>query len=225
MPATLDLRHEGLGYTGNFARPTFELWGAGGIIVRQIYEALSPYKVSLQNFKLAAALSSAADTVLTVQVGSTVLKLSFEKIDVTFTGFSEEEFQAIPKFLQASTIWLGKAVPDFQFSSHQIQYFSHSFLKEGSVDEFLKATSPKPLKSTGFDLGTGAIFHRSVPEKKWVTQLTLDRSQYIPGSLFIGLSIRIETGPVNYDSLLVEGRSYFAEVLGELGLRLPDSSQ
>ncbi len=225
MPATLDLRHESLGYTGNFARPTFELWGAGGIIVSQLYDALSPYRVNLQNFKLAGALPSAADTVLTVQVGSTVLKFSFEKIEVTFTGFSEEEFQAIPKFLEASTIWLGKAVPGFLFSSHQIQYFSHSFLKEGSVDEFLKATNPKPLRSAGFDLGTGAIFHHSVPEKKWVTQLTLDRSQYIPGSLFIGLSIGIETGPVNYDSLLGEGRAYFANALGELGLSLPNSSR
>ncbi len=224
MPTTLDLRHETLGYTGNFARPTFELWGAGGVIVRQIYEALSPYKVSLQNFQLASALSSAADTILTVQVGSTLLKFSFEKVDVTFTAFSEEEFQAIPNFLNASTAWLGRSVPDFQFSTHQIQYFSHSFLKEASADEFLKATNPKKLKSAGFDLGTGAIFHRSVPQKKWVTQLILDRSQSIPGALFIGLSIRIEAGLVNYDSLLVEGRTYFGEFLGELGLTLPDSS-
>lgn len=222
MPATLDLRHESLLYTGNFARPTFELWGAGGTIVRQLYEALSPYKVSLQSFQLAAALSSAADTVLTVHIGSTVLKFSFEKIDVTFTGFNEKEFQDIPKFLQASTVWLGKIVPDFLFGSHEVQYFSHSFLKEASVDDFLRTTSPRTMKSAGFDLGTGAILHRSVPERKWVTRLMLDRSQYIPGALFVGLSIRIETGVVDYESLLAQGRGYFLESVDQLGLSLPD---
>jgi hypothetical protein len=222
MPATLDLRHESLLYTGNFARPTFELWGAGGVVVRHIYEALSPYQVKLQNFQLSAALASAADTILTVNIGSTVLKFSFEKIEASFAGFSEEEFQRIPKFLQTSTAWLSKVVPDFLFGSHQIQYFSHSFLKGTSVDEFLKARSPKTLKLAGFDLGTGVIFHRSVPEKKWVTQLTLDRSQFMQGALFVGLLIRIETGVIDYESLLAQGREYFQEMIDGLELTLPD---
>jgi hypothetical protein len=222
MPATLDLQQETLTYTGNFARPTFELWGAGGIIVRETYEALSPYKVSLQNFQLAGALSSAADTVLTIHVGSTVLKFSFVKIDVSFTGFSEEEFQGIPKFLQASTGWLGKVMPNFLFASHEIQYFSHSLLKDASVDDFLRSTYPRSPKSAGFDLGTGVIFHRSVPERKWVTRLMLDKSQYIPGALFVGLSIKIESGSLDYESLLNQGRAYFQESIGQLGLSLPD---
>lgn len=222
MPATLDLRHEGLTYTGNFARPAFELWGAGGIIVRAIYEALSPYKVSLQSFQLASTLPTAADAILTVSVGSTVLKFSFVKIEVSFTGFSEEEFQGIPSFLKASTDWLIKAVPRFSFASHEVQYFSHSFLKEASVDDFLRTVNPRAIKSAGFDLGAGAIFHRSVPERKWVTRLMLDKSQYIPGALFVGLLIKIEGGPTDYDSLLEQGRGYFQESIGELGLILPN---
>jgi len=222
MPAILDLRHESLSYAGNFARPTFELWGAGGTIVREIYEALSPYKVSLQNFQLASALSTAADPILTLNIGSTVLKFSFVKIDVSFTSFSEEEFQGIPKFLKASTDWLNKAMPSFSFASHEVQYFSHSFLKEESVDDFLRTVNPRPIKSAGFDLGTGAIFHRSVPERKWVTRLMLDRSQFIPGALFVGLSIRIESALADYESLLMQGRGYFQESIGELGLMLPD---
>jgi hypothetical protein len=224
MPATLDLHHESLIYAGNFVRPAFELWGAGGTIVREIYEALSPYKVSLQNFQLAPTLSTAADAILTVNVGNTVLKFSFVKIDVSFTSFSEEEFQGIPRFLKASTDWLAKAVPRFSFVSHEVQYFSHSFLKEASVDDFLRTVNPRTMKSAGFDLGAGAIFHRSVPERKWVVRLMLDRSQYIPGALFVGLSIRIESGLVDYESLLTQGRGYFQESIGELGLILPDQA-
>lgn len=224
MPAILDLQQETLIYTGNFARPIFELWGAGGTIVREMYEALSPYKVNLQNFQLAGALASAADTVLTVQIGSTILKLSFVKVDVSFTGFSEEEFQGIPKFLQASTGWLSKVIPDFVFASHEFQYFSHSFLKDASVDDFLRTTYPRTVKSAGFDLGTGVVFHRSVPERKWVTRLMLDRSQYIPGALFVGLSIKIETKLLDYESLLIQGRGYFQESIAPLGLTLPDTA-
>ncbi len=224
MPATLDLRHESLIYTGNFSRPAFELWGAGGIVIREIYEALSPYKVGLQNFLLSPSLTTAADNILTVNVGSTVLKFSFVKVDVSFSGFSEEEFQGIPKFLRASTAWLSKKVPDFLFGSHEVQYFSHSFLKEGPVDDFLRATTSRTLKSAGIDLGTGTTFHRSVPDRKWITRLMLDKSQYIPGALFLGLSIKIESGLVEYDSLLEQGREYFQESIAELGLNLPDTA-
>ncbi len=219
MSSILDIRYESLAYTARFARPPFELWGAGGKVVREIYEALAPYKVTLRHFQLSSSISSAADTIVTVQMGTTVLKFSFEKIEVSFSGFSDEEFRGIPKFLQLSTGWLGK---EFQFASHEVAYFMHSVLKEKDVDEFLGTINPNPIKSAGINLGDGAIFNRAVPDKSWITQLTIDRSQHVPGALFIGLNITIVTGLIRYESLLVEAREYFANAIGELGLAVPD---
>jgi hypothetical protein len=224
MPATLDFRQESLGYTGTFERPALELWGAGGNVIGRLHEALAPYKVGLQNFHLSPTLPTAADPMLTVNVGTTVLKFSFEKIDVAFTNFTEEELQGIPTFLDLTTNWLTKAVPSFAFSSHQVQYYSHSFLKESPVEDYLRLRSQKGSSLPGFDLGTGVIQHRSIPERKWVTQLIVDRSQLIPGALFISLFIRIESGKLEYGALLAEGRKFFETAVGELGLVVPPSS-
>lgn len=224
MPASLDLRHESLGYTGNFERPALELWGSGGAIIGKLHEALSPYKVNLQNFHLSPTLPTAADPVLTVNVGTTVVKFSFEKIEVAFTNFSEEEFLGIPAFLDLSTKWLNKALSSFAFSSHQVQYYSHSFLKESPVEDYLKSRTRGTSKLPGFDLGSGVILHRSIPERKWVTQLIVDRSQFIPGALFISLLIKIESNALEYESLLVEGRRFFESAVGELGLVVPSVS-
>lgn len=219
MPATLDIRQESLSYTAMFARPPLGLWGAGGRIVSEFYKALEPYNVTLRNITLNPGTPTAADTVITVHIGSTVLKFSFEKIEVAFSNFTEQEFQGIPKFLRSSTSWLQK---DFPFASHQAIYFCHSFLKERAVDEFLKGINADLVKSAGVNLGNGAIMYRAVPEKAWTTQLTIDKSQHFPGGLFIGFKIAIANAVVSYDSLLTEGREYLQNALGDLGLVLPE---
>jgi hypothetical protein len=221
MAATLDIRHESLAYTAKFARPPFSLWGLGGRIVGGIYEALAPYGITLQNIQLSPSAPTPADTLVTVQLGTTVLKFSYEKIEISFSGFGEEEFRAIPKFLGLATGWLQK---EFPFASHQAFYFCHALLKEGGTDDFLKRISPNPIKSAGIDLGSGTVFYRAVPERSWTTQLTLDKSQHIPGGLFIGLKVAIASGTVNYDSLLTQGAEYLRNALGDLGLALPQPS-
>jgi hypothetical protein len=145
MAATLDLRTEALRYTATFAHPPFALWGQGARIVGGIYDALLPYNVTLRNIQVLGNVPTAADTMVTVTIGSTVLKFSFEKVEVTFTGFSEQEFQGIPNFLETSTAWIRK---EFPFASHEAFYFTHSLLKGTGVDEFLK-TVTMPLKSAG----------------------------------------------------------------------------
>lgn len=221
MATILDLQTESLRYTARFARPPFELWGQGGRIVGGLYDALKPYNVTLRNIQVSGSVPTAADVVVTVQLGSTVLKISFERIEIAFAGFTEEEFNGIPQFIQTATGWIQK---DYAFASHEAFYFSHSFLKAVTTDEFLKTISPNPIKSAGTDLGTGMSFYRSVPEKHWMTRLTLDRSQSIAGGLYIGLDLAVASGTVDYASLLSEGRAYFINVIGELGLALPSDS-
>lgn len=223
MSIALDLQHESLAYTANFRRPPFELWGGGGGgVVRALYDALSPYNITLQQIQLSPSLSTAGDAVVTVRLRQTVLKFSYEKIEVSFNEFSESEFQAIPKFLNAATGWLTQDAPRATFASHYVQYFSHSALKDKPVDEFLLGLNPKPILSEGINLGGGVIFNHVVPSKNWIVQLTIDRSQFIAGALFIGLSIRVESPKVEYDSLLVEGRELFGKAIAQCGLSLPE---
>lgn len=219
MTATLDIRHESLAYTAKFARPPLALWGAGGRIVGGFYEALAPYNVTLRNIQVSPSVPTAADPVVTVQLGTTVLKFSFEKVEVAFSNFSEEEFRGIPRFLQVSTGWLER---EFPFASHEAFYFSHSFLKDVAVDEFLTTINPDAVRSAGVDLGSGAVFYRAIPDKSWTTKLTIDKSQHFSGALFIGLNITVANGRVNYESLLTEGREYFVQALAALGLALPE---
>ena len=219
MATTLDIRHESLSYSAKFARPPFDLWGHGGRIVGGIFEALAPYSVTLRNIQVSSSVPTAADTVVSAQIGTTTLKFSFEKVEVAFTKFTEDEFRGIPKFLQLSTGWIQK---DFPFVSHDVVYFSHSFLKGMAVEEFLKTLNTNPIKSAGIDLGSGVTFYRAVPAKLWTTKLTIDKSLLFSGALYIGLSIAVASGTVDYESLLAEGREYFVNALAELGLTLEE---
>jgi hypothetical protein len=224
MPIALDIQQESLAYTGQFLRPPLELWGAGGTVIRHLTEALEPYKVTLDNFQLNPSMASAADTVFTVRLGSTVLKFSFTKIEVGFSGFSETEFQGIPLFLNAATGWLTREPYAVKYASHQVQYFSHSFLSGAGVEDFLREVNPKSISSEGLNLGGGAIFHHLLPDRQWRTQLTIDRSTVVPGALFVGLLIQIQNSDIGYESLLAQGREFFVKAIGEFGLIVPEPS-
>jgi hypothetical protein len=164
MPATIDIRHELLTYTAVYERPAFALWGNGGAIVRGFHDALTPYRVTLRDFQITSHTATAADPVVTFAVGSAIVKFAFGSLEVTFSNLNEEVLRSLPGFLDALTSWL-KKIPDFKFGSHGFVYYQHSFLKGTTVDEFLSKFSPKKIELPGVDLGSGAIFNRSVPER------------------------------------------------------------
>jgi hypothetical protein len=221
MPTTIDIQHELLTYTGFFDQPTLSLWGNGGTIVRGFYEAFASYNMTLRNFQIHGTTPTPADPIVTVTVGSAIVKFSFESIEVTFTSLSEQELRNIPTFLGASISWLKKAVPEFKFRSHSIAYFQHSLLKGATVEKILAAVGPKKLDLPGVDLGSGLIINRSVPEKYWTTQLVIDRSAAFPGGLFLSVNIKVGTGAVEYGKLFEEGMSFYADILRVLGLESP----
>lgn len=220
MPATIDIQHEVLTYSAVFERPALNLWGNGGAIVRGFLDSLAPFNVTLRNFQIHTT-ASPADPVVTVTSGSATVKFSFSSIEVTFANLNEEVMRGLPRFLDASTSWLKTAVPDFKLSSHGFVYYQHSFLKGTTIDQFLSKFSPKKIELPGVDLGSGAIFNRSVPERYWTTQTTLDRSAAFPGALFLGLSIKIGTGLVDYEKLFAEAMSYYEATLKGLDLESP----
>jgi len=219
MPITLDIRYESLGYHAKFAHPPFDLWGQGKQIVGAIYDGLAPYKVALGNIRLSPTVSTASEPVVTVNLGKTVLKFSFEKVEVAFSNFSQGEFRDIPNFLKHATGWLPK---EFPFVSHQAVYFLHCFLPGIAIDEFLSNLNKSTVKLEGIDLGSGAVFYRAIPKKQWITKVTIDRSQHFTGGLFIGMDITVANGIVDYDLLLTDGLEYFTNALSEFGLCLPN---
>ena len=219
MTTTLNIQHESLTYTGVFDRPVLGLWGNGGTIVRGFYEAYAPYSVTLRNFQIHGNQPNPADPIVTVTVGSVIVKFSFESIEVTFTNLSEQELQSIPRFLDTSTSWL-KKVPDFKFRSHSFNYFQHSVPKGTTVEKILTAIGPKK-ELPGLDLGSGAIFNRSIPERYWTTQLILDKSAAISGGLFLGFNVKIGIGSVEYGKLFQEAMAFYAENMKVLDLETP----
>ena len=97
MPATIDIRYESLTYTAFFAQPPLSLWGRGGDVAKAMYDAFSPYGVTLRNIQITGYTPTAAETVFTVQFGTAVLKFSFEKVEFAFSSLTEEDLRKLPE--------------------------------------------------------------------------------------------------------------------------------
>ena len=224
MPFQLDLRHETLKYTGQYARPTLELWGSGGVIIKGLLDALGPHGVTLQQIEVSGSLPNASETVVTAHVpGIGAVKFGFDKIELNFANFSPEFFEAMPSTMNALVDWIAKAVSDFKFASHHFFYFSHSFVKDATPQEVLKALNVRELRSAGISVGNGAIYNYAVPSKNWDTQLLIDKSQYLAGGLYVSLDVRIHTGEIDYGQVMMNSRKYLADALAELDLVIPET--
>jgi hypothetical protein len=225
MPFQLELRHEVLGYTGHYARPALELWGSGGVIIQGMLDALGPHGVRLQHIQVTGSGANASETLVTAQVPSVgTVKFAFDKLEFNFANFTQAFFEAIPKTMDGLVAWMVKAVPDFKFASHKFSYFCHSFVKDSTPQEALRAVNARELKSAGISLGNGAIFNYTVPSKSWQTQLLIDKSHHLVGGLFISLELQIHTGKIDYAQVVLDGRKYLADALAELGLMIPEAS-
>ncbi len=224
MPFELDLQHEALNYVGRYARPTLELWGSGGVIIKGLLDALGPHGVTLKQIQVSGNLANASETVVTAQVPAVgVVKFGFDKMEVNLANFTEAFFETLPQTMNGLVAWIVTAIPDFKFASHSFSYFSHSFVKDATPQEVLKALNVRELKSPGITLGNGAIYNYAVPGKKWETQLLIDKSQHVPGGLFVSLEIRIHKGDIDYAQMMMDGRKYLADALAELELVIPET--
>jgi hypothetical protein len=224
MPKELDVRLESLGYTARYARPVFKLWGAGGVIVRRLYDALSPYGVTLANIQLIANGANAEQPVLTASIrGNTTVKFGFGHLEFVMNNPDREAFELTPRLFEDSTGWIREEVPDFKFSQHNFGYHCHAFVKGSTTKDVLDGINPHFVKAAGSSLGNGAILHCSLPELNWNTQVWFDHSIPVPGALYIALMIETRTETLDYVKTMQDGRAYFEAVLDELGLRLPEN--
>jgi len=226
MLKELDIRLESLNYTAHFARPPFDLWGKGREIIAPLYEALSPYGVTLGNIVINAGAASAADPVVTVVLqGNSTVKFAFDRLEFAFNNSSQEFFESIPKLLKDCSSWLKRELPGFKFASHNFAYFCHALVKDSTAKNVLDTVNPKLLKSAGLSMGNGSIFHNSVTDKNWTTRIWFDYSQSVPGALFLALFIDTVTEELDYETTMVDARTYFRSVLAEVNLTLPELSK
>lgn len=224
MAKELDIRWETLNYTARFARPAFALWGQGGVIMEGLCDALSEYSVSLANIQFTPSLTNATTPLLTISVGNSGnLKFAYDRLEFAFSNFTTDFFQSLPGLFSRLSKWLLGTVPKFQFASHEFQYFTHCYLKTGQTEEVLASVNARTFKKAGSSIGHGSIFHHALPEKKWETQFIIDRSTFLPNALFLSLNLTTH-GDINYESFLNDGRAYFASMLQELDLALPELS-
>jgi hypothetical protein len=223
MPYILDLKQEYLSYVARFERPVFELWGAGGVIAKSLYDSFLPFGVPLSNFQLSSALPNGAEPIVTIRLGDVgTSKFAYDRTESVFANFSEEFFTSIPRVLAASTNWLHAALPTFKVASHNFMWYSHSQLKPGQVAEYLNKLNPKRLTNGGVSLGSGSIFNFLVPSNQWRTQLMLDNSSVISDGLFVSLTINIKADKLDYDKIMLESRQYLGSLLQDLDLQLPE---
>jgi hypothetical protein len=223
MPHQLDLQQEYIGYTARFWRPLFELWGAGGVTAKALFEALSKRGITPINVQLNPGATNLSDHVITVKAGeNTVIRFALDRLDFYFTNFTQEFFASMPPLLEDSTHWLQQKIAGFKFATHDFLYYTHALVKGSNAQEFLKTLKVSDLKSAGTSRGIGMIFNYAVPEKNWITQVLIDRSALVPEALYVSLSIKVASEFLQYDTMLAEGREYLAACLAEVGLTIPE---
>ena len=220
MEYVLIARRAQLGHTGYFARPLIELWGEGKLIIEGLLGAFSQYGASFSDIRVESASLNPADQVVGVTIGlNGIHRFRYDRIESTFSNFSDEFLARIPGIIDSSTSWIRQAVPTMNFSAHHFVYWAHANVSNSVGSHVLKEIGPKAPTAGGNDRGSGVIFHWDVPERQWTTQLMIDRSLALEDGLFVMFTLRVASDAIDYDAVAKDGKDYLETVLRELRLR------
>ncbi len=218
MKAELTVVHNQLVYTGTFVRPPLQIWGQGNMLLQGIYDALSPFGVQLSDIRSESVSPDIAGQAITANLKPNgMYRFRFDRVEATFFNFSEPLLSEIPRFCESSTEWIRKSAHAVEFGSHKFVYSCHGQLKETPILKWLRfANGDIPV--AGQNQGAGAIFHWSVPEKAWATQLVFDRSVLVPDGLFLMFTLEVKRDEVAFENIAKEGRAYLEAILAKLDL-------
>jgi hypothetical protein len=219
---TLSTQEDTISYTGFFFSPAFALWADGLRVIEGLYRTFNDYGVGLNDIKadVTPDSSSAGINVDLNDLGD--YKLGFEQVEWTMGGISDENFARVPELLSRGEGWLRSVVPNFAFKLHEVNYYSHNLLSEGTSQDFLREFSNVDIPDVGTSLGNGLIFHWELPEDGWRMNLTIDHSNLHVGGLFLEQEIFAPSDKVDYETLIVSGRKLLQDALNKIGLEFED---
>jgi len=208
-----------LSYTGTYARPLFQLWGAGGLIFGGLFDAFAPFSVALADIRAEGTAQSVADQAVTVAFGlEGIYRFRFDRVELSFLNFTDETFTNLPAILSAGDVWLRKAVPELRFQNHQFQYGGHCRLNGGSAEEVLQKVVKTDFKVQTSPLRAGIILRWTEADPGWVVQLTLDYSQIVDGGLFVWFAMTTVSDTINFSEVAAGGRALLESGLRQLDL-------
>lgn len=222
----LEIKQNQLGYTGFLARPMLDFLQHLNEPAKALLDAFEPFGFGLESMQTLTNVQAVNQQAIVFNFGwQGTYTFKLDRVEATFWNLDDSALQRSSEVLLAADRSLRKHAQDFQVKRHQLVYSAHGLVKPGHVGEILGAfVTPQP-KAGGISMGSGVIFHWDVPDKKWITQLTLDRSLVFKEGLFLLLSIEIAADHIDFPTALVEGRQYLLSILREIGLELTNESQ
>jgi len=217
----LEIKRNEIGYTGSMAYPMLDFLQHLNAPAKALLEAFEPFGFGLESMQLLTASQAVSQQAILFNFGwQGTYTFKLDRVEATFWDLDESALQRSFEVLLAADRSLRKHAQGFQIKRHQLVYSAHGLVQPGHAGEILGSfVTPQP-KAGGVSAGTGVIFHWDVPDKKWITQLTLDRSMAFKDGLFLLLSIESSADNMNLPMALVEGRQYLSSILRELGLEL-----
>lgn len=222
----LEIKQNQIGYTGFLGRPMLDFLQHLDGPAKALLEAFEPFGFGLESMQALAGAQAVSQQGLLFTFGwQGTYTFKLDRVEAVFWNLDESGFKRGAEILMAGDSALRKHAQDFKMKRHQLIYSAHGLVKPGHVGEILGSFMTPQPKAGGVSTGTGVIFHWEVPDKKWITQLTLDRSLVFKEGLFLLLSIESTVDTIDFPMALAEGRQYLSSILREIGLELAGESQ
>lgn len=215
------VRQNQIGYTGSLARPVLDFLQNLSVPAKGLLEAFEPFGFGLESMQLLVSTQAVSQQAILFNFGwQGTYTFKLDRVEATFWNLDEAGLQRSSEVLLAADRSLRKCAHSFQIKRHQLIYSAHGMVQPGYVGEILGSFVTRQPRAGGTSTGAGVIFHWDVPDKKWITQFTLDRSLIFQGGLFLLLNIESEDDSMDFPKVLGDGRKYLASILNEIGLEL-----
>ncbi|CAA9349456.1 MAG: hypothetical protein AVDCRST_MAG68-3495 [uncultured Gemmatimonadetes bacterium] len=216
----LDVQQAQLEYLAVLDRPAFPLWANVPGMMGGLYQAFEGLHSGLADLTLEGDGRDPLGRTIVVSLGEQgFFRVGYERVEAELPDYTEDELAAFPATLARGDRWLRTHWSAAVVQAHYLTLSIHGTLSEGSSADYLRSLSAIEL-GIGKSLGTGLIFHASLPTTGWDVHLTLDHSTVIEGGLFVQYVVTIGDDRIDHARTLDASFSFLNQGAESLGLEI-----
>lgn len=223
MGIRFDVSRADLSFEAGFSQPEFGLFRDTQALLHQLYKALEPHGIRLNDMRIERGTGSAADFHLLCYLFDFMmtLRVRVDRLEVYCSQLPEDYLERFSFAIVHALGALRAHWPALTYRAHALAINLHGLLDSVPAKEYVPRFAANIPAGLGPSMGSGTVMYFGPEGERTFSSLTVDISALVANGLYIRSYVVWDGKKVDITALPKLGQAFVKQALDQLGLQLP----